>query len=429
VDTPRILGGATNTNRRFGKNALAASFATGVALLLAALPIAMVLANRSAPLFVSLAAIAAIGGVLARGGWVAVRSTAPKLWRSQVARATLLALALSLVSILWSVDRTQTLRTFGEAVIPLFGGGLLLLFLPQVAPRWTGRAMAVGVILAGAICIGDMALDMPIRSALHLRAKQFEYNRPVLTLLVLFWPMCALAMSRHGASALYWIAILTATIAIWASYSGTAMFAQLVSAIAAFFSWRHPRTSLSATAVVFGMTFLSVFAFGDVARHVLPEGLVSALAWTHAVDRLEIWQSYGAAMLLHPVLGTGFGTSVTLGDTAVASEVASQFRRMLSVGHPHNGFLQIGVELGMLGCLFALTILLLLLRSWADLRGTLLWPRIGLLAMVAATMLVGHGAWQAWWIATVFTGAALMRTLVPAHDKDLAHAEPPMGLS
>jgi exopolysaccharide production protein ExoQ len=164
--------------------------------------------------------------------------------------------------------------------------------------------------------------------------------------------------------------------------------------------------------------FLSVFAFGDVAGHVLPGSLVKALAWTHAADRLEIWQSYGAAMLLHPLLGAGFGTSVTLGDTAVASEVASGFRRMLAVGHPHNGFLQIGVELGMLGCLVTLAILLLLLRSWTDLKGALLWSRLGLLAVVAATMLVGHGAWQAWWIAAVFTGAALIRTLVPASGKE-----------
>jgi hypothetical protein len=33
--------------------------------------------------------------------------------------------------------------------------------------------------------------------------------------------------------------------------------------------------------------------------------------------------------------------------------------------------------------------------------------------MVAAAMLVGHGAWQAWWLAVSFTAAALIRTLAP----------------
>ena len=213
------------------------------------------------------------------------------------------------------------------------------------------------------------------------------------------------------------MALIGATVAVWASYSGTSMFAQTVSVIGALFAWRRPRASLAATAIVLATTFLSVFAFGDIAGRVLPGSLVKALAWTHAADRLEIWQSYGAAMLLHPLLGSGFGTSVTLGDSVVASQVASEFRRMLAVGHPHNGFLQIGVELGMLGCLIALAILLMLLRSWIDLKGAALWSRIGLLTLVAAIMLVGHGAWQAWWIAAVFTGAALTRTFAPASNE------------
>jgi hypothetical protein len=33
-----------------------------------------------------------------------------------------------------------------------------------------------------------------------------------------------------------------------------------------------------------------------------------------------------------------------------------------------------------------------------------------LFTAVAAAMLVGHGAWQAWWLAVVFVSAALIRT-------------------
>jgi O-antigen ligase len=418
VDMHRAIGGAASGTKRFAESAHPATLTSRMAVVavffLATLPVAMALANRSAPLFQALAAVAVLTGVLAQGGWNGLAATWRDLWHSPVAMTTLFGLALCLASILWSVDQAQTMRSLGEAVFPLFAGVVLLLFLPRIAPPWTATAVALGVSVAAAICVGDIALDMPIRAALHLRAKEFEYNRPILTLLVLFWPICALAMSRHGPSMLSWMALIGATIAVWVSYSGTSMFAQTVSIIAALFAWRHPRASLAATAIVLAMTFLSVFAFGDIAGRVLPGGFVKALAWTHAADRLEIWQSYGAAMLLHPLLGSGFGTSVTLGDTVVASQVASEFRRMLAVGHPHNGFLQIGVELGMLGCLVALAILLLLLRSWVDLKGAALWSRIGLLTLVAAIMLVGHGAWQAWWIAAVFTGAGLTRTFVPA---------------
>jgi O-antigen ligase len=249
---------------------------------------------------------------------------------------------------------------------------------------------------------------MPIRNALHLRAAVFEYNRPVLTLLVWFWPLCAIAM-RSRRNLPLWIALAATTVAIWVSQSGTAMFAQGVSVVAALLAWRWPRLALALAAVAVSLVFLCVFAFGDIAWRVLPDATYNAFAWMHAADRVEIWRSYGAAMLLHPLFGAGFGASVTLGDTAIASEVAEQFRRMLAVGHPHNGYLQIGVELGLLGCALALAVALMLLWSWRELRGPALLSRLGLFAMVAATMLVGHGAWQAWWIAVILAGGTLIR--------------------
>jgi O-antigen ligase len=382
----------------------------GAAALLATMPVGMALANRSAPLTLALAGVLVLASFVAQAGWGAAGSALAATIRSPVGLLAAAFIALGIASLLWSADRAQTLRALGEAAVPFVAGVVVLRLLPRMAPRWTPFAVAGGVIVAALLCIGELRFDMPLRNALHLRAMAFEYNRPVLTLLVLFWPLCALAMSTRRAPAL-WLALAATTAAIWVSISGTAMFAQIVSVVAALLAWRFPRTALAATAAAVTIVFASIFAFGDIAWRVLPEATYDALAWTHAADRVEIWRSYGAAMLLHPVLGTGFGASVTLGDTAIAGEVATEYRRMLSVGHPHNGFLQIGVELGTVGCLLALAIALLLLWSWRHLRGPALWSRLGLLAMVAATMLVGHGAWQAWWIAVVFAGAALIKTV------------------
>ena len=82
----------------------------------------------------------------------------------------------------------------------MLAGAVLLCFLPRVAPRWTGLAVAAGVIIAGLISIVELRSGMPLRKALHLRAMAFEYNRPVLTLLALFWPLFALAISSSGSA-------------------------------------------------------------------------------------------------------------------------------------------------------------------------------------------------------------------------------------
>jgi O-antigen ligase len=411
--------------------------AAGAALLIAALPVAMALANRSAPLFLLLAALVVVACVVTEAGWRGVGSGLAELKRSPVAFASAAFIGLSLISWGWSVDRTESWRTLEEGVVPLLAGAVLLCFLPRVAPRWTGLAVALAVVVAALISIGELRSGMPIRKALHLRAIAFEYNRPVLTLLALFWPLCALAASTRtdshfpqasppilpafmpkGASLVFWSALPVTTLAIWISQSGTAMFAQALSVAAALLASRFPRAVLIALGVGVSVVFASVFAFGDVAWRLLPASTYELLAWAHAADRVEIWRSFGAAALFHPLLGTGIGTSVTLGDTAVAGEVASEFRRMLSVGHPHNGYLQIGVELGAVGCTIAVATVLLMLHSWRDLSGPALWPRVGLFTMVAAAMLVGHGAWQAWWLAVSFVSAALIRSLASPAPAD-----------
>jgi O-antigen ligase len=328
--------------------------------------------------------------------------------RSPLGVAAIAFVALAISSYGWSADRTQTLRELSEGAVPLLAGALLFVLLPRLAPGWTMTALSVGIIIGAAICILEFGLNMPIRNALHLRAKAFEYNRPVLTMLGLFWPLLAMAITSRRAT-LCWLAIGVTTVAIWSSYSGTAMFAQSVSGLAILIAWRWPRAALLVAGLAVALTFAIIFAFGDLAWRLLPDSTYQVLAWTHAQDRVDIWRSFGAAMLTHPWLGTGFGTSVTLGDTDVAAQVAEELRRMLSVGHPHNGYLQIGVELGLAGCLIALAASLMLLWSWRQLSGPRLFARFGSFAMAAATMLVGHGAWQAWWIAVLFAGAAVTR--------------------
>jgi O-antigen ligase len=437
--TARLSGRAHR--ERLARAAAVGRLAAGAALLVAAMPVAMALANRSAPVILVLAAVIVLASAVAEAGWRSLGPVFAAMSRSWVAPASAAFIGLAIISCGWSVDPSQSLRALEEGALPVLTGAVLLCFLPRVAPRWTGLAVAAGVIVAGLISILELRSGMPLRKALHLRAMAFEYNRPVLTLLALFWPLFALAISSggsassasagdapprsddasrvrfvrnaHGARLALWSALSVTTMAIWVSQSGTAMFAQILSLGVALLAWRFPRASLLVTGIAVTIVFISVFAFGDIAWRVLPASIYDLLAWAHAADRVEIWRSFGAAAMFHPLLGAGMGTSVTLGNTAVASEVASEFRRMLDVGHPHNGYLQIGVELGVVGCLIALLAALAMLWSWRDLDGPPLCARIGLFTMVAATMLVGHGAWQAWWLAVIFVAAALVRTIAP----------------
>jgi O-antigen ligase len=399
---------------------VASRLAAGATLLLAALPVAMALANRSAPFWLALAAILAIASAMRRAGWQSLGKALASPARSPLGLVAAAFIVLAAVSYGWSADPAETRRALSEAAVPLIAGLAILLLWPRSAPRWAAIGLAAGTTLAALICILELKLGMPLRHWLHLRAMAFEYNRPVLTLLVLFWPLCAAALARRNVT--IWLALAVTTAAVWSSQSGTAMLAQAVSAAVVLLTSRFPRVALVCVGVAVTVVFASIFAFGDIAWRLLPDSFLKVLAWTHAADRVEIWRSFGAAMLVHPWLGAGFGTSATLGDTTIPAAVPVELQRMLPVGHPHNGYLQIGVELGLVGCTLALAMLLMLLWSWRDLRGRELWPRLGLFTMVAATMLVGHGAWQAWWIAVLYAGGAALRVFARDPDSRLEAA-------
>ena len=68
--------------------------------------------------------------------------------------------------------------------------------------------------------------------------------------------------------------------------------------------------------------------------------------------------------------------------------------------HPHNGALQVWLELGLIGALFAALMALFLGRTAS--RTT--WPGIGaaMLASYAVTALLSFGIWQEWWLGVQF---------------------------
>jgi O-antigen ligase len=79
---------------------------------------------------------------------------------------------------------------------------------------------------------------------------------------------------------------------------------------------------------------------------------------------------------------------------------------MLAIGHPHSTPLQVWIELGAVGAFLALVVLLLLLRNLGRQPHMIRSLSLALFAGAASVALVGHGAWQGWWAASL--GAAVV---------------------
>lgn len=139
-------------------------------------------------------------------------------------------------------------------------------------------------------------------------------------------------------------------------------------------------------------------------------GFVMAPSWWH---RIGIWSFTADRITQAPFFGHGFQAARWIGGQGLSFTVP-QFGNspMPSMPlHPHNGFIQLWLELGPLGLVLMLALwwrVTRWLRAYTDDR----WIAAAGAATIGAALAIGSisfGVWQRWWIATLFLAAALFR--------------------
>lgn len=414
-------GAAPDPSRRRWSQQLAAL--GGV--LLVALPLAMWAANRSAPLVFGLAALA-----FAASAWTAGR--AQELVRNLAAAlGTPIGLALggfllwALVSLAWSHRPGPGLAMWGELVLPIACGLVIVacgLFKARPAML---RALAVVIILAALLIVFELASGLSQRIALGIGKQMvFVFNRPVITCIMLSAPVIHGLWTRPGAAFDRALAVLTALAVLWctfASESGAAKLGLVVLIAGWAVTLLLPRLSLAAMALAFAATLALAPVMGQLADRAIPPSVHAELSGSHSRDRVDIWLSFGEAIRARPLIGSGFGASAALETHPVAARVSEPRRLLLAVGHPHSAPVQIWVETGLVGALllgFAGLALLLRLRR---LPASDLAPRLAVFAAAFAMASVGHGAWQGWWIAVLSATAVWFYVGRDKSDQEVEH--------
>jgi hypothetical protein len=375
------------------------------AVLLAALPLAMAIAHRSAPLVVVIAMTLVLAALALEGRLGALLRKARSAALTPLGTASLAFLAFALLSIAWSPDRNTSLYGFIEFAVPISGALGLALALPGRTPRFAFRLLAVMAILACVLMLADLWTVMALRRMAGGRWNSFIYNRPALTLVVLLPPLLwgLLGEGRR------WLAAGTAALvglAIQQSDSGAAVLG-LGAAATAYVVARVSRAAALATATA-GIVLAVVLApvAGELTQGAIPASWHERLQGSNSQARVDIWRSFGAAVREQPWLGAGFSAGPAFPQSAGAKRVDPAYATLLAVGHPHNGALQLWTELGAIGAALALVVLGLILRRVAGLPDGFFTPGLALMAAAVAVSLVGHGLWQGWWAAAI--GAAVV---------------------
>ncbi|MGO4388801.1 O-antigen ligase family protein [Microvirga sp. 2YAF29] len=380
---------------------------------LALIPAGMVIANRSSATLIVLSAIFALAAT-------GIEGRARPLWRdivsamtSPIGLAALIFFLWCAVSISWSEFKLVSLRSFGEFWVPI--GATLVLGL-TLAPRLTRRMFLVLTAVYVVSCL-DIALELATHRSLRAwagaRSDPFIFNRPILTLLMMTPPLVAwlLGSSRRG---LLYALGLTALLGFTAmrSESDAAALGLIIVCLAFPLAWFFPRMTCILAALAFMIAMAVSPLIGQISSQVITPEMHKKIATGHSKERVALWSSFGSAVREDPILGGGFGVSPKMAETTVASKVPRKERKMLAIGHPHNAALQIWVELGAVGAVLALAVVFLTLRAVARHPHLVRSASLGIIAGAAPVALVGHGAWQGWWAASL--GAAMIWTLAAA---------------
>jgi exopolysaccharide production protein ExoQ len=387
--------GGTSRARMLGGGA---TFVLGVLL-----PVMMAVASKSSPLFLGLSAALAAGALAASATGI-IRTEFARIAASPVTAIAGVLLALMAASCLWAHDTASSLNQFAQFVIPTLCGLVLAVTFPHVARRDRMIWWLAAAGLTGLIVTVDIKAGLVLRQATGGRMMEYIYNRTIVTLVLLIWPLLALVAVR---GAWKWAALLLPVpLAVLMGESQTAVLGLIIGLtvfpIARLLPGLTNRLGLAAVLI----TLAASPFIGSLAKHGLGATFHNTLQAAHSDDRVNIWLSFEAVAQKKWLFGNGFGSSLNLQNAPVAKQVPPERVTLLGASHPHNAFLQLWVELGAVGAGLASLLFIILFQAVHRADRRLQPYMLTWIAVVCGIALVSHGAWQAWWVAAIAASAA-----------------------
>ena len=383
-----------------------------LAIALLAAPFVAVLQSKAmAPL--ALIPMAITLGLGWRAGW------RPGLPQGPVLLLGLILAAWGFITALWAPEpaRAAQLAITLAAMMLLAHGAAGAAQGARLMP-WIGFGLVFGLAAAFADWQSGNALRAAVRGLKEVPASLVFGLKPAASLMALLLPM---------AFALPWpwvarAAVLVLGAGVLISLPGeTARLATLAGLGAALLGLIAPRLMPRLVGAVAALAILAM----PLLTNLIPQ-IPSASLPPSAVHRLVIWDFAAARIAEKPITGWGLEASraipggrarpdaATLDRLNIRAPAQRDFLAMPHVQvmplHPHNGALQLWLELGGIGALIGAALILALgvaaSRSAAPAVGA------GTLASAAVTGMLSFGLWQAWWVASLLL-AMVALALVP----------------
>ena len=330
----------------------------------------------------------------------------------------------AMVSALWAIEPSRAIGTGASlAAMALLAGGAATAVRDSddATRRRLALALAIGLALGLATAAVDALTGNAIRAAVRglreVPAALVFGLKPAASVMALLlplaiavpWPLLPRALLLLGGAAVL-VALPGDTAKI------AAVLGLLVAGATAMAPRLVPRIVGAGIAAVILAMPLMVAAIPSLPVERLPFS---------ALHRMVIWDFTAVRIAERPVLGWGMEASRTVpgGRETPPGEILDRLRvtepaqraafaaphvQVLPL-HPHNGALQVWLELGAIGALIAAA--LAWLAGSAAARAPSPPAAAGALASAAVTAMLSFGAWQAWWVAAMLLAAVVCAAL------------------
>lgn len=356
-------------------------------------------------------------GAVSTGVGIWVSRTRPRLSHPDIFIMAGLCLII-LASAFWSSNPGYGIDKGLRITLTLMAGLLFIDAARQVDTKkilpWLPAALC-GLLMAGEIMtLFEHTHNYPLMRAISDPDKvdrwfKNKYNRTEVFFAVSFLPILWMVLKSQMTRRTRYILVIALTAltaaALYHSHSQTAQLSLIVFVLIFLIYPVRYRPVWIASAMLLAAGILFSPWIAQTLYALLPtplenKGILTAASIPH---RIVIWNFIATEALKHPFIGNGLEATRYL-----QSETILPFVNSTHVLHPHNSFLQIWVEAGLLGITATIGFLLHTLRQIWRWEG----PgsrRLGF-AMLAGCIMVsltGFGFWQGYQLGLFIYAAAL----------------------
>lgn len=334
-------------------------------------------------------------------------------------------LAWALGSALWSLDPGLSLERSFRLFLMIALAAVVAAVLPTVRVGKRGALIIAGAMFcASALIVFDAALSFPIGP--HLQAGGDAYDRTGPLFVMLLLPTITIIDGRFGRKISFLLVILS--VAAVLMLENKASMLALAIGLGAWVVYIAARRFGPALAVAAVLLFTVVQPLGIAAFHAdLKQWAITSSAESGIRHRAFIWAFSAEKAVERPALGWGIGTSRSIPGGATPVEFLRADGSVDGTGeslplHPHNAFLQMFLELGLVGMMLTATVLSIVVFRFARLMrdGGLLGPGLAFIAAALTISSISFGAWQGWWVSAQLLVAALLTGLARTRASRLA---------